>query len=446
MYGQPAALNEQAVLDAYRQHWLERERAATNEPTRIALAAELLEAARAAKDDAPRAVLLCQRAYHFGAMQRASYAPAAEALELMAELEPARKIESLEKLSKLYQTAYHENTSANLGMGMGTADAMALVARERHRQLEQQIQTDGIEMLALLVEANRVLRDWQVAQRTAGAVINSARSLERRLAARDANDVQLVRDFLAKHEPSLERYEKEVQAAGRFKDTVTRLVRADPDAIVSKEERTEIGWLYLAEFNAPAKAKPYADAFLAPAHWAFLDIAAKPVDELETQEHLDLAGWYADLSEVAPEGRSQRNLLGRAAYLLAHCDGEFDASDQKLARAKTLAQRLDTKAIELKMALLGIRVNPRPGSVAPRPEPQTPRVATVDVELPREEPPALRPAPTEKNVPSHDLPKQPDASTSYQRRGDKPLPRPSWLDDDEDNYWTGREKSIFDLE
>ena len=222
-----ATADDTALLERYRTAWMEAERAAKNEPDRAALAEQLLDAARAAAQSDPAfAVFICRRAYLFGSGQRASYVAAADALELMSELDSALKLESLEKVRDLYQQAYRDNPSVNLGLGMKSAEATGLVARERRRVLDQQLAAGQAEPGTVLVEANKVMREWEQARRTAAAVMNSARSTHRQLTARGSNNAALVGTFIRENESSLEHYETELMRASRFKDAAVSLNQA----------------------------------------------------------------------------------------------------------------------------------------------------------------------------------------------------------------------------
>lgn len=263
---QGAADADQALLDRYRDAWLDRERDVRHEADRIQLTRDLLAAAKAAQHDAPDyAVLICRRAYTFASPSRGTYPEAAEALRIMTRLDPSLKIEALEKARDLYDEAYREHPSSNLGMGIKAAEATGLVARQRERSLEARLAGGRIDPGQVLVESNRIVREWEQAHRTAMTVLRMAENLQGQLEARGSDQAPRVDAFLSRHGDAPGHYRRRVDRAHQFKGAAAALNQAhreldqQPESITA---RARLGRLYLTVFDAPALARPYAPAFL----------------------------------------------------------------------------------------------------------------------------------------------------------------------------------------
>jgi len=446
--------DDPARVDRYRSQWLEAERAAKTDADRAELAKRLLSAARdAAKRDPAYALYICRRAYLMGAAARPSYATAAEALELMTEIDPTLKLESLEKVRDLYQHAYHENPTVNLGLGMRSAEATALVARQRRRALDGRLAAGEADAGDVLVEANKVMREWAQARRTAAAVINSARSIERRLTARGSDQAALVATFIREHESDLEHFESQLQRAARFKDAAVALKQASGRLAEKPEDaetRRQLARLSLLVFDSPALARSHASALGDGEAGPKLDLAAKPMGALTAVDRLDLAGWYAALSDAASSELAQRRGLAKARALLAGCDEAFEADDERYAQAEALAETLAKRQSGLGVAASPLALAPRPVAVAAaesEPE-QTETADPFDDDALWGEPAQRDEADDEAGADersgeasasgidvaadprAHDTP--PESDDSFEAGGD-------------DGYWASREESIFDF-
>jgi len=446
--------DDPALLDRYRAQWMEAERAAKTEADRVELAKQLLSAARdAAKRDPAYAVFICRRAYLMGSAARPSYATAADALALMTEIDPGLKLESLEMVRDLYQIAYRENATVNLGLGMRSAEATALVARERRRRLDRRLADGQIDPGDVLVEANKIMREWAQARRTAAAVMNSARSIHRRLSARESDQAALVATFIRDHESDLDHFESQLKRAARFKDAAVGLKQARDELDQQPDDaaaRRRLARLYLLVFDSPALARPHAAALGGAEAGPKLDLTAKPVEALTAADRLELAEWYAALSDAASSELAQRRGLAKARALLAGCDEAFEADDERYAQAEALAETLAKRQSTLGVSASALALAPRPIAVAAA-ESETEQTEPADPfnddalwgepaqrDEADDEAGAGEQA-GEASVSGTDVAADPRAHDT------PPASDDSFEAGEDDGYWASREESIFDF-
>lgn len=121
---------DKSSLDQYRAQWSKREFQAKDNASRVILAESLLNAARSGTENKRMTLLLCDRAYLWGARQRSGYGTASQALKLMQKTDPAQRLDCLSRLRVLYEKAYGLNKTANIGLGKGLAKVQIQIAQE----------------------------------------------------------------------------------------------------------------------------------------------------------------------------------------------------------------------------------------------------------------------------------------------------------------------------
>jgi hypothetical protein len=155
----PASADSAAQAD-YNRAWGTRERQAVTPAQRVKLANDLMAAVDKAVHAKParkkegksgdegsevaslagkkrdEVLLLCTKAYEIGTKQREGYPPAARALGVLQELDPAKRLDSLLKLEKMYEDVYQIAPAKNLGIAKGYAEVNLQVGQEQWLELQ----------------------------------------------------------------------------------------------------------------------------------------------------------------------------------------------------------------------------------------------------------------------------------------------------------------------
>jgi len=332
-------------------------------------------------------------------------------------------------------------------MGVGYADALALVARERQRRFEQEVEVGDLTTRDMYQTANLIHRDWSNARRTIARVLNSAQRIASRLDESDTERLILIKAFIAKQEQAMQRYGEQVEAVSNYRDGIALVARVERTDSPDEQLRRDAAWQYLCVMGRPDKAKPYADAILPEPERAMLDIALAD-DRLEPHQSVELAGWYVALSQRCPNPLGQRRSLERAVRQLRSVDGQLPNDPAKVRQAQDVAKQVQKRGEALALRVDLDAITPRTASsLKLDPEP-TSSVAIADPEPETQERATPRPTPTTAPDPDHDADPTPTATRrpSAASSGRTSAATPSWLEAEEDgDYFDAREKSIFDF-
>jgi hypothetical protein len=246
-------------------------------------------------------LLMYERAYDFGVKDGKGYDAAAEAMRKLAEAAPDRADEARQKLLTVYQLRYRKAKGA--ARQSAAADLVG-------------------EMLAVADARSK-----------AGDDAEAMRLYRQALTAAGAAPAGVKEQVQAKVKLAEGRRQAQVKV-----DKLLQKIKANPDDSVAAGE---LARLYLLELDDPAKAGEYAQAAGDDdmARWA--PAAARDLEELDEEQLIGLAGWYAGLAAKPAVAVSARAVaLGRArtygqAFLDAHPekDAERFRAEQVVTKA-----------------------------------------------------------------------------------------------------------------
>lgn len=436
-----------ATIAAYRAQWAASEAGANTPARRATLAEKLVEyAIDHADTDADLAVYAARKAHEYGHTQAKSYGSAATALHLIQRLQPSAKLETLESVSELYRSAFEENPSVRLGMGVGYADSLALVARERQRLFELEVETGDLTTKQMYQRSMEIQRDWSNARRTIARVITAGKRIESRLAESDEERLILIKAFVARQTRAMDRYTERLDAASEYRKGLALISRVERTTEPNEELRRDAAWQYLCVMGRPDKAKPFADAILPAEQLPMLDIALA-TDRLDPAQSLQLAEWYVGLSERCPDPLGQRRVLERAVRRLEAIDRKLPDDPTQISLAESIAKQAHARGEALAMHPDLEDITPKSVTTPAEPEP-TIRMALADPE-PDLEPTRTTTRPSNMTATMERDDHQPTGTTTRRTTGSSgttAAATPSWLEEEEDgDYFANREKSIFDF-
>ena len=283
----------------YRQVLSTRDRADD-----IALAKQLVEAAKTAAGQPNLLALLCERACLLAGRHPGGHETAIKAMTLLAEKVPAKKKDCREKLLTLYQARY----------GASPADGRAAAGE------------DLINYFMVLADECGAEGDYTAAVlylRRASYTARSVRSSSGEVI------VEKLKRFIAQ-----ERTARDIgQAKARLK--------ADPDDTTA---RPRLAWLYLVEKDDPAEAAKYLSATCEEAMKTYVPLLVKDANSLADTACLELADWYRSLSPRASAFASPAMLCRAKGYY-----GVFLARPTAKGMSRTKAE-LALKKVEEALA------------------------------------------------------------------------------------------------
>jgi hypothetical protein len=302
-----------APADRYETDWADRAAEAQTPDQRAALAEQLLAAAKQTEDK-PYAVHLCFKAYEFGSRQITGYDTAAKALDLAQRLDPSRRVDCLDRLRFLYDSAY-ERSPHKLKLGVGLADVLGELAETRVDQATAGFDVGRRSPVTVVKQLTIAVAEVERSVETLNKVLT--RASEDRLRA-----IQLGRDNLADalkrfakdHRPMLveatERQQRLAAVQQRFHDLValTGRFRNDP----TPKNAQSVAAMYLIEFDQPHRISPQVIATLPGSMAGPAKLAAAKVDSLDADEALMLCRWYRDLARMAQTDQARQDMLIRA--------------------------------------------------------------------------------------------------------------------------------------
>ncbi len=415
-----------SVEQTYLQTWSARERGATSVAARRQLASDLIAAASDAEQSNEMRLFICQRAYLLASRDRECYPLAAKALELMQQIDPATRLDALQKLRQLYQRAYEAGPSRYLGMGIGYADATVQVAEQRRQEIDARRSAGELPPADVITELAAVQREYSMAQRIVQRVLISARSLADSMRTRNPSAHQQLVSFIERNEALARDIDAAIAATEDYQSQLQTLMEAidafNANRTPLRAER--VAQLYLIHLDSPGEAIPYAELYLDAPRLALLKLAASSRKDITPEDALKLSQWYAQLANMAPLTHRPAMLI-RAYNFLSRCNEGFASADARFATAQsTLAM--------LRQELASLNVEPQPltlrasdagdEAVAVTPPAPTPAKEPTPVTPPRQTQPTPvaqtpRPTPTEPTAQAPREPATPISALPTDRAG-----------------------------
>ena len=238
----------------------------------VALAKQLLDAAKAAEKQPAFLALLCEKAFELGSKDPAGHPTALAAMELLAEKVPEKKADCLQKCAGFYQRQY---TSAR-----GEAKTKA-----------------GEPMVQALLAAAQA----QVAKGDLDAATASLRQAVSVASAIGSVQKPVIQGQLA----DLAVRQQHARQIAALKARV----EADAKDAASRQELVR---LYVVELNNAAEAAKFVDETLDEATRRYVPAAAKPVADAPELACPELGKWYQGLSDQASTPSAKEAMLRRA--------------------------------------------------------------------------------------------------------------------------------------
>lgn len=302
-----------APADRYDAEWADRAAEAQTPDQRAALAGQLLAAAEQT-DDQPYAVHLCFKAYEFGSRQISGYDTAAKALDLAQRLAPSRRIDCLDRLRFLYDSAY-ERSPHKLKLGVGLADVLGELAETRADRATAGFDVGHRSPVTVVKQLTTAVAEVERSVETLRKVLT--RASEDRVKAAQLGRERLadaLKQFVADHRTMLaeatQRQERLAAVQQRFHDLValTGRFRNDP----TPKNAQSVAAMYLIEFDQPHRISPQVLTVLPGSMAGPAKLAAAKVDSLDADEALMLCRWYRDLARMAQSDSTRQDMLIRA--------------------------------------------------------------------------------------------------------------------------------------
>ncbi|MBE3098904.1 MAG: ThuA domain-containing protein [Planctomycetes bacterium] len=308
--------------DAFNQVYgddLKRVVATASTADDIALAKQILDAAKKAEKQPEFLSLLCEKAYDLAAKDASGLATAAAAMDLLAEKVPEKKVEALQKTAALCQKQYaaaRGDTRAKAGESL-------------------------IQALSTLANAQAAAGDFDAATTTLRQALAVATAIKSE--SKPAIQTQLEGLALG------EKMEKRIEA-------LKAKLAAKPDDATSRKELVR---LLLVEEDNPAEAAKFVDESLDEAMRKYVPAAAKPMEEAPELACKELGEWYRGLADQAAVPASKGAMLRQAQGYYTRFLELHTAEDL----ARTTAA-LTLKKIEDAIVKLGAAAN-KPGAPGP---------------------------------------------------------------------------------
>jgi hypothetical protein len=264
----------------------------------LALAAKLLEAARAAEAQPALLTVLCEKCFDLAAQDPKGCETALAAAELLARKVPERAEAMQERILSVRQRHY---------------DAARGDARNAAGE-------------ALI----KCLTDVAAARTGAGAFEEAAKFYRQALTVARA-----IRSASADWIGSqIKRLGEQQRVAANLPRLVANL-KANPD---NREARDQLIRLLLVDLDSPAEAAKYLDDKCEPSLCKYVPAAAKPVEEAPEAACVELADWYRQLAAAAIAA-SKVDVLVRARgyyerFLDLHKTADLDRTKVELALKK----------------------------------------------------------------------------------------------------------------
>jgi len=264
----------------------------------VALAAQLLAAAKAPGTNPALSAVLFDKAYELGSKAPAGFETAVEAMEILAERTPAKASACWERIVALRQKQY-----------------------ETARGAARPEAAEGL-VEALLSSGDAKLK--------AGASAEASAPYRRALSLAGAINSERKPEILARLDTLAARQKLEKQAA----DLKARLEADSSDAAT----RMAVLKLHLVDLDDPATAATFLDESCDAATRKYLPSVAKGAEGAPELACVELAEWYRSLGEgAAPAAKAAMFLRARAYYtrfLLLHKADDLARNHASLAMKK----------------------------------------------------------------------------------------------------------------
>ena len=274
--GVPADEAEDAFNSLYGNDY-KKATATPDKADDVALAADLLKAAKAQGVQPGLVAVLCDKAYELGVRLPAGYETAVEAMELVAQAIPAGAAAALDRVATIREKQYQA------AKGLDKADAGEVF-------IESVLAAAGAHMASgAAAEASALLRKALV-------VANAIKSDRK-------NEIQGRTDFAA----TRLRTEKHVA------DLTAKVVANPQDAAVRKQ----LVQACLVELDDPAQAEKFLDESSDPLLRKYVPAVSRGVAAAPEVACMELGEWYRGLGEAAgvtPGGKEAMLRRARAYY------------------------------------------------------------------------------------------------------------------------------------
>ena len=266
----------------------------------IALAKQLLDAAKKVSSQPAFLTVLCEKAYELAAKDASGYPTATAAMDLLAETVGDKKVECLQKWAALYQKQY----AAARGDARTKAGEALLTA------------------LSTVAAAQAAAQDVDGASATLRQAITIATAIRSSTKA----SLQAQLDGLAPQA----KMEKQLAA-------LKAKLEAKPDDAAARKELVR---LYLVELDNPAEAAKFVDESLDEATKKYVPAAAKPLQEAPEMACKELGEWYRGLADQAAAQASKGAMLRRAQVYYERFLNTHSADDIARATATLMLKRI----------------------------------------------------------------------------------------------------------
>jgi hypothetical protein len=267
----------------------------------VALAAELLKAAKAAEANPPLLALLCEKACELGSRDPKGYDTALAAADLLSSNIPEKAAACQDQVLAIRQRQYEKARGDDrVKTGEALIDGLVSTACDKAR--------DG--------NFDEALRKCRQALTVARAIKSP------NVAGIDAH----IRHLL-----------EQQKVAGKVPQ-IEETVKADPS---NRDARNELIRLLLVELDNPDGAAKYVDDQCDANLLKYIPAAAKGVDRAPELACPELAQWYVDLAKGASPGGKAAMLARAKAYcerfLAVHTAQDKDRADASVTLTKVEA-------------------------------------------------------------------------------------------------------------
>ena len=269
----PAFADE--AQDAFNQVYgddLERVMATPAAADDIALAKQLIDAAKKAEKQPEFFALLCEKAYDLAAKDASGHATAAAAMELLAAEVPEKKVEALQKSAALCQKQYAA-ARGDAKTKAGESLIQALIALADAQAEAGDIDAPTKTLRQALAVATAIKSESKAAIQTQLEGLGTAQKMEKQIAALKAK------------------------------------LEKDAGDVASRKELVR---LLLVEGDKPAEAATFVNESLDEAMRKYVPAAARPVEEAPELACKELGEWYRGLADQTAAPASKGAMLRRA--------------------------------------------------------------------------------------------------------------------------------------
>ncbi len=276
----------------------------------LALARQLLEAARQVTHQPALLTLLCERAHELAIKDPAGYPTAEAALKFLAANVPEKKVDSLQKMAAMYQRPYAA-ARGDAKSKAGEALIGALKALADAQAAAEDTDGAGVTLKQALAVATAIKSESKAALQAQLAGLGAQKQVETQIAALKA------------------KLEKDPQDAA---------------------SRKEIVRLCLVEMDNPAGAAKFVDETLDEATRKYVPAAAKPLAEAPELACSELGDWYKSLADQTTAPASKGAMLERAKAYYERFMGLHKADDLARTSAALMLKKIGDALVKLGLA------------------------------------------------------------------------------------------------